>query len=665
MIANQPDLSRQRRRALDRKIRALPTTLPVMKDLDLTNLAFSKLTEQLISYGNVLTSAHREALYCVTGRFTHLANGYRVGRWGYDLPCGSGKTEAAKAWCWALWKLNKPYSVAISASKVEALCELKRGLIALGVPETAIGLIHSYEHKPEVVAECRARGEQLPNGVASLPCTDNNDTRQILLLTHNKLRSGSHQQDRLPHYQGQPRSLLIYDESLLISDTWTLSIMQLEQAKGYLEPLVKYRPDVSNALKDALSYSMTCLDILGAELEAQKEREPQLVQLPALDPAEQERLIGALKDDQVRALRKLIAFSQSPMRAVATHSGGGYCWYELAIPHDLQAVAVLDASLVIRHLPKIGGRLETDPAFNGNIKGNSNVIVHQMRWRSGRQSIEAAFDANREQRLVSKEVIEVVKTIPENEGVIIWSFKERSFTRQGKRSINVLSLLKEDMNAAGINTESTINTRDGLKPRLVFLTWGNETSTNDYAYCANVIMAGVLHRDDIDLAANVLGQKDNLLANYGNLHEIKQSEIAHVVYQAMSRGSCRVIVNGEAAPMKAWLIHHDDTLEDTIRIAMPHVQWREWAPLFIKGVAQSETRKVAKTVINYLANLGPHVTSVSAKALKAALGVKCSDDVWKSAVHYVADNGEGWRREGRSFHRVTAADFGFNATEAA
>jgi hypothetical protein len=47
-------------------------------------------------------------------------------------------------------------------------------------------------------------------------------------------------------------------------------------------------------------------------------------------------------------------------------------------------------------------------------------------------------------------------------------------------------------------------------------------------------MAGILHRDDIDPAANVLGQKNNLLGDYEGLHAIKKTEVAHCVYQALS-----------------------------------------------------------------------------------------------------------------------------------
>src|SRR3546814_5322099 len=69
------------------------------------------------------------------------------------------------------------------------------------------------------------------------------------------------------------------------------------------------------------------------------------------------------------------------------------------------------------------------------------------------------------------------------------------------------------------------------KPRFVEATWGGETSTNEYGYCENVIMIGILHRNDHDLAAEIIGEQDDPLADLSDLYDIKKSEIAHSVYQ--------------------------------------------------------------------------------------------------------------------------------------
>ena len=43
-------------------------------------------------------------------------------------------------------------------------------------------------------------------------------------------------------------------------------------------------------------------------------------------------------------------------------------------------------------------------------------------------------------------------------------------------------------------------------------------------------------------------------------------------------------------PMKAWIIHLDDTLEDTIRTAMPGVKWTEWQPKIHPRCRREEDR---------------------------------------------------------------------------
>src|SRR3546814_7301025 len=89
-------------------------------------------------------------------------------------------------------------------------------------------------------------------------------------------------------------------------------------------------------------------------------------------------------------------------------------------------------------------------------------------------------------------------------------------------------------------------------------------------------MIGILHRNDHDLAAEIIGEQDDPLADLSDLYDIKKSEIAHSVYQAINRSAARFIVDGRAKPANIWLMHYDPELEDILRIAMPDVEWCEW-----------------------------------------------------------------------------------------
>lgn len=136
-------------------------SIPQLRDFDLTQAAFTRLCANLQRFGSSLTDAHRAALMRIVGRFSMLANGTVQGRYAYDLPCGAGKTQAVVACCAELVRLGKPFTIAVCASKVEALCDLYRDLISNGVPAADIGLLHSYRHDPEVVAEAARTGQPL------------------------------------------------------------------------------------------------------------------------------------------------------------------------------------------------------------------------------------------------------------------------------------------------------------------------------------------------------------------------------------------------------------------------------------------------------------------------------------------------------------------------
>lgn len=111
---------------------------------------------------------------------------------------GTGKTQSVVAWIAATWKLGLKLSVSVSAAHIEALCDIKRSLVAAGVPERAIGLRHAY------------------GANASEPDTGELD-RRIMLVSHSRMRGGGNTY-LFSHHDGKPRDLLIWDETLMTAD---------------------------------------------------------------------------------------------------------------------------------------------------------------------------------------------------------------------------------------------------------------------------------------------------------------------------------------------------------------------------------------------------------------------------------------------------------------
>jgi hypothetical protein len=290
--------------------------------------------------------------------------------------------------------------------------------------------------------------------------------------------------------------------------------------------------------------------------------------------------------------------------------------------------------------------IESDPCFDGNVKSYGRVTVHQLRHGSGRSTIEQSFsEARREARKISLEVCEVVRGIPEDEGVLLFTHKHRS-------KVHVRAILEADLRANGINTDATLP--DG-QPRFAWLTWGQETSLSQYAYCGNVLLVGVLHRSDADLSGAILGQRNELLGNlaYSEILSVRRSEAAHAIYQALSRGSCRMTEEGEARAMNVWMIHPEKEIKALLERVMPGVVWREWDPKHLassKGVIEATAERIAA----HLSSLPADVVRVSTRSLKKTLDLSAlAARTFTYAVEKTAElTVFAWQLQGRSFVRV-------------
>jgi hypothetical protein len=629
----------------------------IFRDVSLTETAMDILRDNLTRYGSTLSDAHARALFTILGRFTMLANGVRTGRWAYAMPCGGGKTQAVVAWATALHRLGKPYSVIVSASKVEALCDLKRDLLAAGVPEEKVGLLHSYRYRADLASAAR-QGAPEADGFASMPATDGNEDRQVLLVTHNRMRGLGTLDQYL--YQGKARDLVIWDESLMVSDHRAVERVGVEAALGYIRPHLRLDHDAgkTSTKAEAVAYLSATWEALEAELRAQKTegRKPRAVNAPPLPPETLDAYLSALGGNPVLdPLRSLLTMSQAPLRVVETNQGGGgLVQYDIVVPASFRRIAVLDASWPIRDLERLDKSISEDPLFSGDVKHYSAVSVRHLRFNAGRGAMTKEFNQAKEDRKLSAEIVEAVKTIPADEAVMFWTFKPRQ-VRRGRKwvSLDMADILARDLEEAGIDT--TAKLPDG-RDRFVFLTWGKETSISEYQHVQNVIFAGVLQRSDADLSGAILGQRDELLGDltHGDVRKVRLSEVAHSLYQAMNRGACRKTINGEAAPMRAWLTFPTDEVRELLTKVMPGIVWEAWEARHVvpKGKG-TKIEATAEAIATYLKALPAETRSVSVRALKTVADIhRLSTLCWQDARDQGVALVQGWRVEGRSLVRT-------------
>lgn len=614
----------------------------------LTAESFKTLKAALERFGNKPDTQHKMTLCGLLDSMTKMAEGELQGRWAFGLPTGTGKTRAIIEWSTAVHKLNLPYTLAVSASRIEALCTLKREMIENGIPEEKIGLLHD-------------------DSKASLPATADNDDRPFMLITHQRIRSKKSNLDQYNYFQGQPRNLLIYDESLMVSDVQNFDFIDLCACLAHAIERTKRdrrHNEIYNYMvevKKIIEYVYDCYDEAKHDLH--------LITQPYLDPKTAEHY--SREWDKEGTIAHFLRASNLDLRMIRSgHSA--VISYKIVIPSELQNMIVLDASFPIRKLCLLDKTIrdaQTLPSIKKSgikpfhqLKRFDNVQLCRLRSFGGRHTMEKRF----KDRSMAKEVVQVLKTIPESEAVLFYVYK---LNQPG--GIDYQKILAREIQRAGIDIHTEI---DG-KPRITIQTWGNETSLNSYAYCSHVFLVGILHRDDIELMGQYLAQTNDIRGEVNKTiaNELQLSEKAHLAYQALSRGTCRTVSNGKALPMKGYIVEIDEEIETTLNQVMPGVTWEKWKPYFVPE-SEGLIDTWAKKVLKYLDSLEDWQDTVSSKYLKRVLKAETiAPRTWTRIIQAVSeDKRQGskedsmedgvyfqWNLKGRSLIKKTAERYGF------
>ena len=626
----------------------------------LTITAHKKLMRRLESFGNKLSPKHKRALYEIVKAYSEMASGSRRGRWAFPLFTGGGKTQSIVCWLSAANEMGylEDISVAVCASRVEALCELKRDLVNIaGIPEEKLGLRHSYTHDPSRAGT---------PGYASEPATDANEDRPILLITHNlvKAKGGI---DRFNLYKGQPRTLMIWDETLLRSDSRSLRETTLRSAIGWTWPKIEKKRDSEEVFDKAMTYVEDSLKLLQAELkwyEQHPDETPRLFSLPELT----EKQVSAYKEvfrlnDITSTLHNLLDISQQSLRVVdAGAQAEGMFHYEVVVDPELENIVVLDASHEIRKLSQLDPTLKTVKNYPKDLVSYDRCIIYQIPYPGGRKSIHKALCQPKTIPLI-KEVVDIVEGIPEEEAVLFFTFIPK-YDFNHKRMTNTRKSIEDALVEAGVDPKAKLSNG---KDRFCWLTHGNETSLSKYSYTTNQIWIGVLFRDLVDLYSKAAGQTDDLMVDLTkeDIKDICESELAYCYHQGFSRSACRVVEDGVARQTRIWVAFHHQRYdpEKLIKKAMHGIQWRHYKPKYLEDKRQ--TKALVKQLERHLQevedNLEPDEgAKISTMKLKKDTKLqKVANRTWTRAINEAVENLRNWTLEGRSVVFQDAEAFGF------
>ena len=607
---------------------------------------FGFLILKLYQYGNKPSLAQHDALWKLCQAYADMATGRIRGRFAFALTCGAGKTLSVIAFCQALRFLQlrgtRPdmdgVSVLVSASKVEALCELKRELLKAEVPQNWIGLYHSYQYHPDKIGE---------DGYASEPDTGDYQNKRILLCTHNRVRGGKTEETAYYSYKGRERTLIIHDESLIKSDSWAIRIEDIRSGIGHYKPKMS-----SNQIgKKAIAYLEGVVEIFEAEIKKQEDenRPDIIIHLPELSGEQIQKYKSSFFGiyEHKRDLQNLLAVSQDEIRVLRTQQGDGFVTFRPALSPNLENIIVLDASHTLRDVLRYDRDLRDALGEERFRVSYRNLTIHHLKHYSGRTSIEDAFkDKNRK---LSLEIAEVIRGIPEDDGILIFVFK-----RQSKDSPNIEKILREDLEDFGIRTDSKIKMQEDdaevERDRINFLTWGNETSLNSYSFCRNVICVGILHRAHLEIGSLITGQAENLALDISSqdIQEAVKGECCHVLYQALCRGSIRKIIGEETEPMNAWVIDKINDIRKRLARVLPGADWKEWRPKYLEVMNKAET--LAEEIREFLDKNG--VMKISTMKLKREMNLNdMASRTFTRAIDILTEAFSEWDLEKRSLVR--------------
>lgn len=601
----------------------------------LTNEAHSQLVADLVRNGNRLSDLHKQALYDLVKEMTAFVTGETEGRRAFALGTGCGKTSAIIAWITALYRLgHREIAVSVSASKVEALCSLKRDLLSRGIPEELIGLKHSVRSDREEI----------------LPSTGNDD-RLFQLVTHARVHGGN-DIPLFTEHKGKRRALMIYDETLFKAKPESISERSLRMQVASLKEEIrgqKREPDYQ-PLFAFLDQSTKIISDALEELNANTSCDPVLC-LPVLDEIKLDGFLYLLGNSPLReSIRRFLQMVHLPLRLIQTNQGDGMVQYQVSVPPELENILILDASYPIRELEKLDSSIkDCSPGYIREVKRFDNVAVNQMNHPSGRDKTEENFRKQRpSDRTMSKEAIKVVKEIPDEKSILFFTFKARA------GGVNIRETLLRDMADAGIDINA-VNAEG--KKRINILTWGSETSLNCYSHCDVIILVGLLHLPELEVAAQMIGQQDCLRADASKsmIAKAVASEIAHSVYQAISRGRCRIVDNGQAMPTEVYLFHNESSLKEALQEVMPGLSWREWIPTYTNSeIKLGKVDVLAMQIKAYLDRLPSTRHEVATREIREHLSIdKPSDSLKKAtirAIDKVCRTGL-WSRKGHSLVR--------------
>jgi hypothetical protein len=527
--------------------------------------AFAVLTNQLHDFGSVIDETTEIALKAVQEHMVHMLVGELREPKVYlsSLDPGKGKTEAVCALLKA-WKHNdfRPEgSILIGLSRLE---EIRSYINRSGLEENDFAVLVDKSNDmntvdPAIRAEAR-----------------------VLFTTHEMIyrrtQAGPFEELDCYQFRGRPRSLRIWDESLLPAQPMTL---RLDGINALMEPLRPIAPDLAERI-DSLSTAV------GDSAVGDLITVPQELAL-----CQTERLRAALSPVQWENLGRLACLAgHQALLQNCNRYGPQLVAASRRLPGDFAPAIVLDASGRVRHTYRVweqhGDNLVRLPEAATDY---ANLTVHH--WNRAANKEVLADTAARQS--VLQVIADLINASPSDEEWLIIHHKTT-----GK------SAVPKDLQALVDHPD-----------RLRFVHWGNHHGTNDYRQVRRVVVIGLWNYADAAYAAHhmaALPRQEGLSVTKEQLDAIKAGEHQHHLLQAICRANVRNSAYGMCGDCEVYVIGRmkPELLTETF----PGAAIRDWQPIqrSLKGRAADVAEEIERRFSD------PSIINVPKRELWSAVG---------------------------------------------
>ena len=383
------------------------------------------------------------------------------------------------------------------------------------------------------------------------------------------------------HFNGAPRVLRIWDESMIPEEGMVLHVDELG-----LIPIALWQrhPAFAEAVRQLQRNLMSLVD--GDQVTIPDD-------IAAGAPPQPERPKSWPWEPVVEKLRTLAGKTLTVTRdggAGAALIGGG-----LPFPADFPPAIILDASGRVRPTYRLWeqhrrGLERLPPAVNDYRQ----LHIHLWQRGSGKASLSAAG--------VQQDIAEALgELIGGEKGEADW-------------------LIIHYRDHKGLVDAVKDRLPEPRRSRVKALTWGRHHGTNAFADVPNVVVIGQLTYRPIDytaLACAASGLSPGNVAARIDMEDLRWGEFQHHLLQALCRASVRRSRNGVAGPCRAYVIATPSAqTESRVRETFPHCRLVEWVPV-VKPMSDRVRAAIAYLTERFVAG----VHEVSKSDLREHLGM--------------------------------------------